>query len=311
MTSPSPALLERLNQDQRSSFLRVWARLPPHLGEIAHDLNDPGWTSSGIEQLGDVPYEFPDVFSTSKTDFVSGFLMPFEISVPEGSTPVTSRPRRINLILAKEVDTTLNQYLAAGLIQHSISPYSGPMVVIPKKSGGVRITVNHNKLNQISKLSHLPIPHVDQVLDSLGSGWVFSLFDLVSSFHQITAQKDTVPLTAFFTSMSLCKWLVMPQGNNVSHGWFVKVINEVFKGLEQVAAYLDDAIVFDSDPIAHVQTIRSLFERLRKHNLKLSPSKARLGATDANFLGHPIFSAGLRRTRKRCPYWSKSRFPGM
>ena len=35
------------------------------------------------------------------------------------------------------------------------------------------------KLNQISKLSQLPIPHVDQVLDSLGSGRVFSLFDLV------------------------------------------------------------------------------------------------------------------------------------
>ena len=55
-----------------------------------------------------------------------------------------------------------------------------------------------------------------------------------------------------------------------------------------------DVIVFDSDPIAHVQTIRSLFARLRKHNLKLSPSKARLGATDANFLGHSISLAGLR-----------------
>ena len=61
-----------------------------------------------------------------------------------------------------------------------------------------------------------------------------------------------------------------------------------------MAAYLDDVIVFDSDPIAHVQTIRFLFERLRKHDLKLSPSKARLGATDANFLSHSFSPAGLR-----------------
>ena len=61
-----------------------------------------------------------------------------------------------------------------------------------------------------------------------------------------------------------------------------------------MATYLDDLIVFDSDPIAHVQTIRFLFERLRKHNLKLSPSEARLGATDANLLGHPNSSPGLR-----------------
>ena len=124
MTSRSPALLERLNQDQCSSFLRVCARLPPHLREIAFDLNDPGWTPSAIEQLGDVLCEFSDVFSTSKTDFGSCSLMPFEISVQEGSAPVTFRPQRINPILVKEVDATLNQYLAAGLIQHSTSPYS-------------------------------------------------------------------------------------------------------------------------------------------------------------------------------------------
>ena len=95
--------------------------------------------------------EFPDVFSTSKTDFGSCSMMLFNISVPEGSAPVTSRPHRINPILAKEVDATLNQYLAAGLIQHSTSPYSSPLVVIPKKCGGVSITVNCKKLNQISK----------------------------------------------------------------------------------------------------------------------------------------------------------------
>lgn len=46
--------------------------------------------------------------------------------------------------------------------------------------------------------------------------------------------------------------------------------------VEQVAAYLDDAIVFNSDPTTHVKTIRTPFERLlRKHNPKPPPSKAR------------------------------------
>ena len=141
---------------------------------------------------------------------------------------------------------------------------------------------------------------MDQVLDSLGSDQVFYLFDLVSSFHQITAHKDTVPRTAFCTPTGLYKWLVMPQGSSASPGWFVKVFNEVIKNLKQVAAYLDDVIVFDSDPVAYVRTIFSLFERLRKHNLKLSPSKARLGATDANFLGQSISPADLRPNAEKC-----------
>ena len=230
VTPPSPALLERLNPDQRSSFLCVWARLSPLLREVAFDVHDPGWTPLAIEQLGDVICEYPDVFSTSKTDLGSCSLMPFEILVPEGHAPVISRPHRINRILAKEVNATLNQYLAAGLIQHSTSPYSNPLLVIPKKC--MRITGNYNKHNQISKLSQLPIPRVDQVLHSLGSGRVFSLFDLVSSFHRIKAHKDTVPLTAFCTSTGLYEWLVMPQGSSASPGWFVKVTNEVIQELK-------------------------------------------------------------------------------
>ena len=239
--------------------------------------------------------EFLDVFSTLKKYFGSFSQIPFEISVPESSAPVTCRPQRINPALAKEVEATINHYLAAELIQHSTSPYSSPLVVIPKTSGGLRITVNCKKLNQISTLSQLPIPRVDQVLDTLGSGLVFSLLDLVSAFHQTKAHKDTVPLTAFCTPTGLYEWFVMPQGSSASSGWFVKVIYDMIKDLKQVAAYLDDVNVFDSGLIAHIQTIRSLFELLRKHNLKLSPSKARLGATDANFLGHSISPADLRQ----------------
>ena len=134
---------------------------------------------------------------------------------------------------------------------------------------------------------------MDQVLEYLGKGRLFSLFDLVSSFHQLTAHKDTVPLTAFCTPTGLDERLIMPQGSSASP-FFFKVINEVIKGLEPVAAYLDDVIVFDFDPPAHVTTIRALFERLGKHNLQLSPSKVRLAATDADFLGHSISAAGVR-----------------
>ena len=74
----------------------------------------------------------------------------------------------------------------------------------------------------------------------------------------------------------------------------MEVIGEVSKGLEQVVAYLDDVIVLDSDPSTHLKTVRALFERLCKHNLKVSPSKARIGATDADFLPHSISPAGVR-----------------
>ena len=102
--------------------MHVRARLPLRQREVAFDLQGTEWTPEAIEQLGSALCEFPDVFSKSKSDFGSCSWMVLVISVREGSAPVTSRPHCINPILAKEVEVTLDQYLAAGLVQHSTSP---------------------------------------------------------------------------------------------------------------------------------------------------------------------------------------------
>ena len=54
-----------------------------------------------IYNLGDVLHEFSDVFSTSKTEFGSCSLIPLKITVPPDNAHVTSRPYRMNPILAE------------------------------------------------------------------------------------------------------------------------------------------------------------------------------------------------------------------
>ena len=90
--------------------------------------------------------------------------------------------------------------------------------------------VNYNKINQSNKLSQLPIPREDQVLDYWGSGRVF---DLVSLFQQIKTNKDTVPLTAFCIPTGRYEWLLMPRDSGASPGRFVRVIDEMIKDLNR------------------------------------------------------------------------------
>ena len=261
--SPSPALLERLSPEQRASFLHVWARLSLHLREVAIDLHGTDWTPEAIEQLGDALCAFPDVFSKSKSDFGSCLLIPFVISVPEGCAPVTSRPHRINPFLAEEVEATLGPESSsrsdAALDLSVLEPAGGH----PKKSWR---RLDHREKTQPDQQSQPaayssrgPSPR----LPGEGAGVLSLRFSLLAPPD--TVHKDTVPLAAVCTPTGLYEWHVMPQGSGVSPGWFVKVINETFKGLAQVVAYLDDVIVFDSDPTAHVKTIRALFERLCKY----------------------------------------------
>ena len=184
--------------------------MPPHIRWIDFALDAAGWDPPAIDALSATLVAYADVFSSSKLDYGECSLRSFEIKVPPGTQPIQSRPCRLNPVLSKQVDAILDSYLAAGLIQHSASPWSSPLVCVPKKSGGIRITVNYQKLNKVTEIPQIAIPRVDEVLDTLGGGSFFSVFDLFSGFTQLTIHPDTIPLTAFCTPNGLYEWLRMP-----------------------------------------------------------------------------------------------------
>ena len=171
-------------------------------------------------------------------------------------------------------------------MQHSTSPWASPV--------GICITVNYKMLHKLSILGQLPIPRVDEVLDKLGTSRIF----------YILAPRP--PL--FFSSDNSAK------GHDTSHRFLhthpslrmadhatkkkrcSRVVHQRHQRIHQrplPRRYLDDVIVLDADPILHVASMKEFFLRLRKHNLKLSPSKAAIGATDAHFLCHTIFPVGV------------------
>ena len=189
--------------------------MPPHIRRIDFALDAPGWDSPAIDALSDTLAAYADVFSFSKLDYGECSLRPFEIKVPPGTQPIQSRPYRLNPVLSKQVDAILDSYLAAGLIQHSTSPWSSPLVCVPKKSGGIRITVNYQKLNKVTKIPQIAIPRVDEVLDPF------------SGFTQLTIHPDTIPLTAFCTLNGLYECLRMPQSTFGSPAWFVSVMDSL------------------------------------------------------------------------------------
>lgn len=143
--------------------------------------------------------EHQDVFSTSLTDLGSCPLLPFKISVPADSASVRSKPYSVDPVVAKQVDITLDKYPAAGLLQHSTSPYCSPIVLVPKKSSGLRITITYQRLNKVSSMDQRPVPRVEEILTKLNEGNDLSLFNFKGSYHQILVHPDTITLTAFAT----------------------------------------------------------------------------------------------------------------
>ena len=188
------------------------------------------------------------MFSKSSTNFGSCSFLPVKISVLPHSSPVTSRPCRINPPIANQVNAVLDKLLAAGLIHHSTLPWASPVVVIPKKPGGIRITVN---CKNSASLASSPFLESTKSSQTRHRSNILALRPQLLFLSDNSAQGHDTSPCFLHTHASL-----MPQRSSAAPGWFVKVINDVIKGLGRVVAYVDDVIVFDADSSLHVATMK-------------------------------------------------------
>ena len=131
---PPPELLARFDPSQRESFLRLWNTVPLPIRRMDFALDAAGWDPAALDALSTTLTTYADVFSSSNLDYGECSLRPFEIKVPPETQPIQLRPYRLNPVLSKQADAILDSYLAAGLIQHSTSPWSSPSCVFQRNS---------------------------------------------------------------------------------------------------------------------------------------------------------------------------------
>lgn len=73
-----------------------------------------------------------------------------EIPLVEGTRPVTVRPYRYPLALKDEIETQVDAMLKQGLIQHSTSPFTSPVLLVRKKDDTWRFCVDYRYLNAVT-----------------------------------------------------------------------------------------------------------------------------------------------------------------
>ena len=90
--------------------------------------------------------------------------------------------------------------LKRGIIEPSLSSWSSPVVMVPKKSGKMRFCIDYRKLNNVTKKDNHPLPRIDELLDKFqGSKW-FTSIDLKAGFWNVPIKEEDREKTAFITS---------------------------------------------------------------------------------------------------------------
>ena len=180
----------------------------------------------------DIRRMFPNVFSGLGT-----LGEPYQIKLKEGAVPHSIyTPRSVAIPLRSKVKEELHRMEAMGVISKisDPTPWCAGMVVVPKRSGAVRICVDLKPLNQNVLREVHPIPKVDETLAQLSGATTFSKLDANSGFWQIPLAPESRPLTAFLTPFGRYCFNKLPFGVSSAPELFQWRMNQILEGLESV-----------------------------------------------------------------------------
>ncbi|CAF3293289.1 unnamed protein product, partial [Rotaria socialis] len=238
-------------------------------------------------KLYQVLINFTHIFDISKHNIAKPTIHHVINTVPHSPPACKPYPQ---LDKEKPMFQLMQEFLKAGLISESHSPYAAPAILVKKKDGSFRFVVDYKKLNSITIKDASPLPNMEDTIRKLGQGYkVFSKLDLKSGFYQIPINPADKEKTAFVTPFGLYQFNVLPMGLKNSPPTFQKVMSDTLKNCRAFSlVYLDDIIIFSKSFDEHILHLECVLSALQTKNLVLNPPKCVLAANQIDYLGHTI-----------------------
>lgn len=219
----------------------------------------------------------------------------------ENHEPISNPPYRLSPKMKILLKQELEKMLESGIIEETESPWSFPVVLIPKKDGTVRLCVDYRRLNAITTTDTYPLPRIDDLLHAAKTTPFMSTLDLRSGYWQIkVAEKDRLK-TAFTTPFGIYVFNRMPFGLKNAPATFQRLIDKFKASLPDILilAYLDDIIICSKDFQSHISELKQTFQRLKNFGFRLHREKCFFCKSEVKYLGHILTRHGLEVDKEK------------
>ena len=163
-------------------------------------------------------------------------------------------------------------------------------VLLRKKDGEVRYTVDSRQLNVKTIKDAYPMALIEECIDSLSGTLWFHTLDMAAGYWQIEIDERDCHTTDFLTKHGIFEHVRMAQGLCNTPATFQRVMHLVLRGLacDKVLVYLDDVIVLGRSFKESLENLEVVLQRFKVHNLKPKPKKCSLFTKQVRFLGRSV-----------------------
>ncbi|UYV69920.1 hypothetical protein LAZ67_7001199 [Cordylochernes scorpioides] len=213
------------------------------------------------------------------------------VKIPTNSEKIiTIRPYRVPICDQQEIRHQIQQMLENGIIEQSFSPFSSPVTLVTKRDKTKRFCIDYRKVNELISSDVHPLPRIEDILDRLAQAKYFSTADISSAYWQVPIHPDSRPLLAFATLEGLYQPTRLPFGLKTSPQIYERAISQVLQrhGLDCVAHYFDDFIIYSNTLEEHQNHLRQFFAFCEAEKLQLNFVKCEFFKQSIDFLGYTI-----------------------
>ncbi len=162
-------------------------------------------------------------FATSYQEIGTCNVSEFSIKLMSDE-PIYIPPYRKSQSERKAIKQEVDKMMEAGVIRHSMSPYSFPITTVPKKDGGSRFCIDYRKLNKITVNDVHPLPRIDDLIDRCKNANFFTKLDLKAGYWQVKLAEDCIKYTAFSTPDGHYECLRLPFGVRNGPAFFSRMM---------------------------------------------------------------------------------------
>jgi len=150
---------------------------------------------------------------------------------PNGKIPFRS-PYCISPREEEELRQQIDKTIRCSWIQPSRSNFGSPVLFVPKPDGTLHMCIDYRAVNAITIKDRYPLPHIEDLLNSMhGSCW-FTKLNLAAGYHQIRIATADRQKLAFTTKFGLYEWRVLPFRLANAPSQFMRMMNGILEPMK-------------------------------------------------------------------------------